>query len=118
MMVDALSYIHLVNKTIWKKILTFSAEISIVPSKETTTEIQESQTNFCEQLLLWFILINVSIGLFNLLPIIFLDGGQIFHTIVSNVLGNKIGMVVSKIISIAITFSLLWGTFRKRAFKK
>lgn len=118
MMVDTLSYIHLVNKTIWKKILTFSAEISLVPSKETTTEIQKSQTNFCEQLLLWFILINVSIGLFNLLPIVLLDGGRIFYTIASNVLGNKIGMVVSKIISSAIMLSLLWGTFGKRAFRK
>lgn len=118
MVVDALSYIHSVNKAIWKKILTFSAELSIVPSKETTTEIQGLQIAFYEQILLWFILINVSIGLFNLLPIIFLDGGRIFYTIASNVLGNKIGIAISKIISFAITFSLLWGTFGKRAFKK
>ncbi|WZL71575.1 M50 family metallopeptidase [Clostridiaceae bacterium 35-E11] len=64
------------------------------------------------ELFVFFIYANLTIGIFNLLPIIPLDGGRVFRAYLAYLIGFKRATKIAVIIAKAISFFLfLWGCY-------
>jgi membrane-associated protease RseP (regulator of RpoE activity) len=68
---------------------------------------------YLEDLFFWIFILNISVGLFNLLPIRLLDGGHLFEDLLSSKLPEKIVKPTTRIVSyfliIIIVFYIAYG---------
>ncbi len=80
---------------------------------EFADTIMEPIIFFFGQLLDWVVLLNLGVGLVNLLPLKPLDGGLIMETIIEKLNGKKSLMTsrIVKLISVAFLFLLIYSVF-------
>jgi len=77
------------------ELVTHTSEAAIAKYGKFGTE----SILFGSSLLLWILILNLGIGLFNLLPLGPIDGGRMLHTVVTNMFNEKVGNHIWKFTS-------------------
>ena len=69
--------------------------------------------NYLNELIVWIVILNIAIGIMNLLPIWITDGGQIFYTMLNKYFSEKNSMIWLNIISLITSITIVLMLFPK-----
>jgi regulator of sigma E protease len=80
------------------------------------TSSQASQARGCMAFMLWLAIMNINVAIFNILPIPFLDGGQLVHITIEALYGGPLPKtiisLVNNIFLLLFLFFIIWLSMR------
>lgn len=94
-----LPFLFMINASTVEQLFIFISHLDTRP-------VLSNQISFSQVFVFFMIMLNVIIGVFNLLPVLPLDGGRILRAVLSTRLGRQ--SATKKVITIGIGFSVIF----------